>query len=1219
MTGPRRSRPARVLFLLLGIVLPAFLLTGCNEDRHPAAPREVDLRVQVLFPRASDRTGETPAGPTGAPGRTAANATDGPPADRRAKPGLNPNAAVTRITATAFELTLPDSMAQLRASASVDLAPGETHFRLVLQVPPAELYRIEVQALGSATDGEGESGVLFAGRGLVTAPKAGAQEIIEIQTAGLVPSLEAHVTPQVGYELRWSAVAGALRYRLREFPLSAEDPRDFVTTRTDTAVAFPPGKSAQEIGSAWRVRAEFPDSLFSAFSESVRVTVPGPVPPAVVRDLEIIATGPRSLTLSWTAPGDDGRQGRALSYDLRYHAFEINDLNWSVTHSVRPMPEPRTAGRRDSVTVVGLEPETRYHLALKATDDAGLESALSNRVTARTSVEAPEAPVALRAQALSPDSIALVWFDRSENEAIFEIERRGPEDSVFVPRATVPGSLADSARYADTELQERAWYAYRVRASNTGGASAYSNADSARTQIDSPLIVRLDAAGPDRVLVGWRFPEPDPDGFLLERRTGEAAFREIARPDSQARAFTDRDVAPLILYTYRIRAFEGTELSAPSPERSIRTPDAAPVCSVTPGEVLFDTLTAGQTRDRTFTVRNAGGGTLSGQASASCRHFELVGGGGSFSLGAGAHAAFLARYHPAEAGSHTCEVSLGSAVCAPVTLRGFALAAPLCSLSREVIDFGSVPVGRQSDESWTVRNTGGGVLAGTVAPDPGCAEFALVSGAGAFALAAGESLVVTARFSPASGLPQQCRILTGVPECPSVLLTGQGILPPHCTVEPPSLDFGRLDLDETAEQSFTITNDGGGLLTGTVLATCQAFDVVEGAGAFDLGTGESRSVTVRFTAVSRGTHTCTIATGGSCAPVNASAVVLWPDDHWWDGFSPSLHGMDAPVLALADDGSSLYAGGWFHRAGGTTVTGVARWSGSAWSALGPGLGGSRPAAMALGFWNRQLIVGGQFESAGGLNALNIASWDGAQWSALGRGFDASVNALTSYGADLFAGGSFLSADGNTLARYIARWSGEGWAPVGAGLDRSVRALTLFRGDLVAGGEFISAGGPVVNRVASWNGQAWLPLGTGIGASEYGEESVHALVVWNDLLVAAESFSRAGSAEVANIAAWNGVSWAPLGAGLDGPVYALTLHAGDLVATGSFSFSGDTELHQIARFDGTSWRSLGSGISDTSRPGIGFALLPFGGSLYVGGSFTFAGGKPAAYIARWDEE
>ncbi|HEX5131188.1 MAG TPA: hypothetical protein VFX92_01745, partial [Candidatus Krumholzibacteria bacterium] len=50
--------------------------------------------------------------------------------------------------------------------------------------------------------------------------------------------------------------------------------------------------------------------------------------------------------------------------------------------------------------------------------------------------------------------------------------------------------------------------------------------------------------------------------------------------------------------------------------------------------------------------------------------------------------------------------------------------------------------------------------------------------------------------------------------------------------------------------------------------------------------------------------------------------------------------------------------------------------------------------------------------------------------------------------------------------------------------------------------------------------------------------VHALAAAPDALYVAGEFSSASGIPAANIARWDGTSWSPLGAGIDGPVFAL---------------------------------------------------------------------------------
>lgn len=71
------------------------------------------------------------------------------------------------------------------------------------------------------------------------------------------------------------------------------------------------------------------------------------------------------------------------------------------------------------------------------------------------------------------------------------------------------------------------------------------------------------------------------------------------------------------------------------------------------------------------------------------------------------------------------------------------------------------------------------------------------------------------------------------------------------------------------------------------------------------------------------------------APVEPDGVTAGADGNWSPVFTP--RGTSGGVLALAWDGTSLYAGGGFLAEGGTPANYVARWDGTSWSALGSGM------------------------------------------------------------------------------------------------------------------------------------------------------------------------------------------------------------------------------------------------------------------------------------------
>ena len=91
-------------------------------------------------------------------------------------------------------------------------------------------------------------------------------------------------------------------------------------------------------------------------------------------------------------------------------------------------------------------------------------------------------------------------------------------------------------------------------------------------------------------------------------------------------------------------------------------------------------------------------------------------------------------------------------------------------------------------------------------------------------------------------------------------------------VEPTTLDFGVVAVGDYADQSFTITNTGGGILSGMVAEMCDDFDVIAGGGPYDLGSGEFVEVTVRFEPASPGLKECVVATDGYCADVHCAGT-----------------------------------------------------------------------------------------------------------------------------------------------------------------------------------------------------------------------------------------------------------------------------------------------------------------------------------------------------------
>jgi len=354
-------------------------------------------------------------------------------------------------------------------------------------------------------------------------------------------------------------------------------------------------------------------------------------------------------------------------------------------------------------------------------------------------------------------------------------------------------------------------------------------------------------------------------------------------------------------------------------------------------------------------------------------------------------------------------------------------------------------------------------------------------------------------------------------------------------------------------------------------------------------------------------------------------------------------GTDGHVNALLahDDGAgpALFASGSFRAAGDVPADNIARFSGTGWQPLGAGVtsevhalaehdDGSGPA----------LYVGGSFLVTDDHSIAGFARWRNGTWSAVGSATFGIVRAIAQHddglggGPQLYIGGEFFfgSVEGQPC-RNVARWDGSAWHVVGNGLgaNDSVRALHSFDDGtgpaLWAGGAFTSMNNaPFTYRLARWNGGAW--SGPGWLDRPVLAFAVHDAGFGPGLHIGGSFVEAAGGVHPTYIARWNGGGWSPLP---HAPQNGTSARVESLAAfddgNGSKLYAGGVfetvapiiAAPGIARWDGSQWAPVGVGIKGSARAFAAFDDgLAGGPDLYVGGSFSFAGGAPAGGIAVW---
>jgi hypothetical protein len=304
------------------------------------------------------------------------------------------------------------------------------------------------------------------------------------------------------------------------------------------------------------------------------------------------------------------------------------------------------------------------------------------------------------------------------------------------------------------------------------------------------------------------------------------------------------------------------------------------------------------------------------------------------------------------------------------------------------------------------------------------------------------------------------------------------------------------------------------------------------------------------------------------------------------------------VFAIAVSGTDVYVGGYFTIAGAITANSIAKWNGTSWSALGSGVDNL---VRAIAVSGTDVYVGGQFTIAGGNLANNIAKWNGASWSALGSGVNDTVRAIAISGTDMYVGGIFTSAGGNSAIKYIAKWDGASWSALGSGVNNNVYALALSGSDVYVGGIFTSAGGNVaIKYIAKWNGASWSALGSGV------DNTVTAIALSGSDVYVGGGFANAGGNAASYIAKWSGSTstWSALGSptnGVDNIVNAIALSGSDVYVGGTFTNAGGSAANRIAKWSGGAWSALGPGVDNTVN-----AITIGAGNAYIGGRFLNAG-------------
>lgn len=220
-----------------------------------------------------------------------------------------------------------------------------------------------------------------------------------------------------------------------------------------------------------------------------------------------------SVSLTWTAPGDDSLTGTAAQYDLRYSLSPITSSNFSSATRWTNMPAPQVAGTKQSVIVTGLAASTTYYFALKTADEVPNWSGISNVVqqttlaaadvirpapiTTLTVTGTTETTAGLRWTAVGDDSLTGTATSYDVRYSTSPITDSNWSSATALSGEPAPTASGTTQTMTVTGLTRQTTYYFAMKVTDgAGNVSALSNVVSATTPDQtSPAAVRDLAVG----------------------------------------------------------------------------------------------------------------------------------------------------------------------------------------------------------------------------------------------------------------------------------------------------------------------------------------------------------------------------------------------------------------------------------------------------------------------------------------------------------------------------------------------------------------------------------------------------------------------------------------------------------------------------------------------------------------------------------------------------
>ncbi|MDQ2086569.1 fibronectin type III domain-containing protein [Herbivorax sp. ANBcel31] len=230
--------------------------------------------------------------------------------------------------------------------------------------------------------------------------------------------------------------------------------------------------------------------------------------------------------------------------DFKLERAKYMDESWGSWEVVDRDLEEDSTSLKETLRDDGIY---RYRLKINTENFTGVSN-ISKPITNIFS------PSNLQCVPVSPGRIDLSWTNPPIDDFTIRIQRKDSSSSPYRTIATVDSNITS---YSDTDnIETNKTYYYRIVARD-GNRNTNSTRDyRIFTGVpDSADYLTVDITSPTSFTLNWQDNSNNESGFIVERRTDNGSFVEIATVPANTTYYSDSNVTSSSNYTYRVIPF----------------------------------------------------------------------------------------------------------------------------------------------------------------------------------------------------------------------------------------------------------------------------------------------------------------------------------------------------------------------------------------------------------------------------------------------------------------------------------------------------------------------------------------------------------------------------------------------------------------------------------------------------------------------------------------